>query len=359
MKTERLSPRLRERLSSQAPCQGSGGRLRTIIVAKDNFLAKMLRIHPGFDVGSHLPFCAGALPLADIALLQRERGWIHGDLDVPEKILHRPLKATGTLNADVTGRYRVPPLSRYSGKGLTILLPDTGCTDHPAIPANLVDYRNLVEDESTPRDYYGHGTFIAGQWLSRDRNHPGLCPDVHVISARIFGRQGATRPSRILKAIDLGIREKVHILNTSYGSPVSRPYYEMAYREAQRKGILICSSAGNGGPREGTVCFPAAYPFALSVGAVDKKGDLADFSARALPGDTKSLNLVAPGVNIVSARSPDGNMGAPVGSGFTMASGTSFASPVIAGLAALVAEACGDWNAAKVRQIILEACDHP
>ena len=127
----------------------------------------------------------------------------------------------------------------------------------------------------------------------------------------------------------------------------------------QQHGTLFVAAAGNDGPSQGTVNSPAAAPSALAVGAVDAEDALADFSSRGPVVGSRALKpeIVAPGVDIIAARAAGTTMGEPIDAHYTRASGTSMATPHVAGAAAVLAQVHPDWDAAKLKAALVGAAD--
>jgi subtilisin len=207
------------------------------------------------------------------------------------------------------------------GGGIKIAVVDTGINrNHPDLRERVQGGIHIVKRSFGNPETRGHGTHVAGIIAAslNDWGIAGVAPDVAIYDVRAFAQDGTAYLSDIIKGIEWSIRNKMDIINMSFGTPQYSKALHQAIKAAHRTGIVLVASAGNNG---GAVEYPARFPEVIAVGAVDEKGKLADFSARG-PG----LDVTAPGVNIKSTW---------FGNGFHVLSGTSMAAPHITGKIAL------------------------
>jgi hypothetical protein len=237
-----------------------------------------------------------------------------------------------------------------TGKGVTIALLDTGIfAAHPEflLPDRLLPGYNAVDGTSNIVDMRGHGTHVAGL-VAADRDGHGIfgvAYDARLLPIKIFTDQGAGSTTYA----DAGLRYAIGratIVNMSFGTPGS--YSPAATRDAVNAGLLLVAAAGNTGAAnpEWPARFarePWAHGQIIAVGAVDASNRIAAFSNRA--GDAAPWFLVAPGVNIVSTWR-DG--------GYAMLSGTSMATPLVSGAAALIKQLWPYLRADQVAAILFE-----
>jgi len=160
---------------------------------------------------------------------------------------------------------------------------------------------------------YGHGTLCAGLIAA-------VAPRAMVMPLRVFDDNGEADIFTITKAIRYAIRNKVGVINMSFGISTNSRTVREAVAAAIAANIVVTGSAGN--ENSSTPQYPASYSSVLSVAATDladKKGSFSNYGS--------SISVSAPGVNILSAY-PGGY--------YAVVSGTSFAAPIVAGEAALV-----------------------
>ena len=218
------------------------------------------------------------------------------------------------------------------GEGVTIAVIDSGCDiNHESLKSNIIGVRNFTsEDGKNPNiviDRVGHGTHVVGTIVANSNNNTilGVAPmaNIHVLKA--IDRTGTGKISWVVNAIYYAIEQKVDIISMSLGVGQSSDKLERAVKEAINKNIAIVCAAGNEGDGDANdfeYSYPAAYVDVISVGAVDKKGAPEYFSNANLV-----IDVVAPGVDILSTY-PDNK--------FAILSGTSMATPHVAGSLALL-----------------------
>lgn len=231
----------------------------------------------------------------------------------PPRFLHadpEPMRArVSRAVSPEAGRQIVPygiPLVQASsvwgvgrGAGIKVGVVDTGIDSrHPDLAARLRGGMSFVGNGQLPhlQDGVGHGTHVAGTIAATDNGDGvvGVAPEADVYSLRVFDEAGEyTNASALIEAIDWAIANGVRILNMSLGGPDSSVLERQAFDRALENGILVFASTGNDGKR--LTNYPAAYPSAIGVGAVDSRLAKATFSTF---GD--SVKIVGPGVGVLS-----------------------------------------------------------
>ena len=214
---------------------------------------------------------------------------------------------------------------------------------------------DFAGNDPDPMDVFGHGTHVAGTVAATGDNAQGVVGvsfKTRVLAAKPMGDSGSGAYSDIVESIDYVVALKkrgipIVAMNLSLGaSDYSNAWYR-ALQRAREADIIVIAAAGNSGEDADVFpMYPAAFdlPNIVSVAAITGSGGLASFSNY---GRT-SVDVAAPGVNILSTFPMDG--GAPT---YDYKSGTSMASPHVAGLAALIASANPSLTARQIRALII------
>ena len=232
--------------------------------------------------------------------------------------------------------------SRQTGNGCRVAVLDTGIDlAHPDLAPNIAASSSFVPGEAV-QDGHGHGTHcagtVAGSAAPAGGVRYGVAPDAQLHIGKVLSDRGSGRDGWILAGIEWAIRNDCHVISMSLGSPTSPTdppsvAYERAANRALDRGTVIIAAAGNSSNRRAgrvaPVGRPANAPSILAVGAVDAAENIANFSCGTVPpGD--GVDIAGPGVDVLSA--------AP-GGGTRRLSGTSMATPHVAGVAALIHDA--------------------
>ncbi|UUN30583.1 S8 family serine peptidase [Streptomyces sp. FIT100] len=252
-----------------------------------------------------------------------------------------------------------------TGKGVKVAVLDTGIdTAHPDLAGRTGEIRNFSASDST-RDLVGHGTHvaatIAGSGAASNGTRKGVAPDADLIIGKVLDDSGSGAYSDILAGMEWAARSGARIVNMSLGGPASEddPLVTAVEELTAETGTLFVVAAGNEGPGTQTVGSPGTAPSALTVGAVDRDDTLAGFSSRGPVGmgDAVKPELTAPGVGIVAARAAGTRMGSPESELYTAASGTSMATPHVAGAAALLAQRHPEWTPAAIKNALVGSAE--
>ncbi|GLH98076.1 S8 family serine peptidase [Phytohabitans aurantiacus] len=248
--------------------------------------------------------------------------------------------------------------SGYTGKGVTVAVLDTGVDlSHPDLAGKVAEARNFSEAEEDG-DTIGHGThvasIIAGSGAASGGKYKGVAPDARLVSGKVCESFGCTE-SAILAGMQWAAADMdATVINMSLGggdTPEIDPLEEAVNTLTAQYGALFAIAAGNSGSGDGTIESPGSADAALTVGAVDKSDELADFSSRGprIGDDALKPDITAPGVDIVAAKGAGTDIGDPVGTAYTSLSGTSMATPHVAGAVALLAQVHPDWTAGQLK----------
>ena len=261
------------------------------------------------------------------------------------------------------------------GDGQRIAVIDTGVSRHPRLGTRLIGGGDYLAGGDGLDDCDGHGTEVAGLIAAAPdpvtRTGTGIAPRAQILSLRqsssrftVTGPDGRDRPAgeigtladAITRAVSLGatvinISEVVCVPDAKADS-AGRPL-RIAVRDATRAGVVVVAAAGNvdpsgtctGGP--GLVPMPAVFDDVIAVGAVDGDDRVASFS---VPGPW--LDVAAPGVDVASLAVGGGTTG-------SVLNGTSYAAPVVAGVAALLRERFPGLTPDQIADRLRATARHP
>ena len=216
--------------------------------------------------------------------------------------------------------------NKYPNTPIQVCIIDTGFDgSHEDLPKEGVTGTNTGYGNPL-KDGDGHGTHCAGvigALGGNDRGIMGVNPNptkfrFHI--AKALNDDGLGTASSVLKGIEGCISSGSKVISMSLGGGAKSSIFREIYEDAYNRGVLVFAAAGNLGLMQND--YPASYPHVVSVGAVDKRGTRADFS-----NWNTQLEIMGPGVDIISTYP---------GNGYGMLSGTSMATPYVAGVAALV-----------------------
>lgn len=246
----------------------------------------------------------------------------------------------------------------YTGAKVKMAIFDTG------IRSNHPHFRNIKErtnwtNEDTLNDNLGHGTFVAGVIAGEDAECLGFAPNTEIFAFRVFTDAQVSYTSWFLDAFNYAIATKMDVLNLSIGGPdyLDLPFVEKVW-EITANNIIMVSAIGNDGPLYGTLNNPADQSDVIGVGGIDYSDHIASFSSRGMStweiphgyGRVKP-DVVAYGREI---------MGSKISTGCKSLSGTSVASPVVAGVVCLLVSVIPEnkrkevLNPASMKQALVE-----
>ncbi|MGI8576081.1 MAG: S8 family serine peptidase [Egibacteraceae bacterium] len=209
-----------------------------------------------------------------------------------------------------------------------IAVLDTGVDlDHPDLAGGLGRGFDVINGDNDPSDDHGHGTMVAGMAAARTNNGRGVAGaawGARIMPVKVLSSAGKGSDAVVAEAIDWATDNGAEIINLSLGGPGYNPVLAQAVRRALARGVLVVAAAGNTGSR--VDFYPAALPGVVAVGATDTAGRLTSFSTH---GDW--VDVAAPGWSVLSTGLTSG-----AGERYLAGSGTSFAAPLVSGVAALV-----------------------
>ncbi|HEX2313332.1 MAG TPA: S8 family serine peptidase [Thermomonospora sp.] len=251
-----------------------------------------------------------------------------------------------------------------TGKGMTVAVLDTGYDrGHPDLKGVVTHARGFTPNgASDVQDTDGHGThvasIVAGSGAASKGRYRGVAPGARIAAGKVFDGDTA-QDSWILAGMEwAATRVKARVVNMSLGgddTQGSDPLEQAIDTLSARTGTLFVVAAGNEGGDPRTISSPASADAALAVGAVDGRDRLTDWSSVGprLGDNAIKPDLTAPGSEIAAARAKGSGLGDPVGSRYQRLSGTSMATPHVAGAAAILAQRHPGWSAARLKAALI------
>ena len=277
-----------------------------------------------------------------------------------------------TWNIERVNAQRVWEEYSIDGTGVVIGIIDTGVDwEHPALKSSwrgsdgsIADYNwyDPINNRTMPDDLHGHGTHVTGIAVGIDHDVEkaiGVAPGARWIAARGIDDDGIGRKRDLLAAGEFMLAptdtegndpdpdKAPHIIINAWGTTnIDDEWYHEMLQNWRSASILPVFAAGNSGPKEGTINYPAIYPEAVATGSIDQEDELFQKSSRGpgTKGEEIKPDLVAPGVEILST----------VPGGYAYASGTSMAAPHVAGVAALLLSKDPTLSLRQLEEILKE-----
>lgn len=227
------------------------------------------------------------------------------------------------------------------GKGVVVAVLDTGVDyNHPDLVGRVIKGHDHVNNDADPMDDHSHGTHVAGIVAAKGHNGKGIAGmawDTSILAIKVCSAGGSCPSS----AIAAGIMEaypKARIINMSLGGPSINGAIQNAVAAAVNAGVVVVAAAGNTG--NAVMQYPCSYSGVICVGN-SSKSDTRVSSSTYGP----QVTIAAPGESILSTIP---------GGGYGYKTGTSMASPLVAGVAALVLGNNPTWTSAQVKDRLLK-----
>lgn len=220
----------------------------------------------------------------------------------------------------------IPELWKQSeGEGVIVAVLDTGCDlTHPDLQGAVLDAADFSRSLFGALDRQGHGTWCAGMIGARanEVGVRGIAPKCQLLVGKVLGDDGSGSEDAILRGIQWADAKGAHIISMSLGGPrMSETLHDAIKAFVSKPHRFVICAAGNDG-RDNSVGYPAKWEETVAVAAVDERGVLTSFSSRG-----PEVDIAAPGANMLST--------VPMlAGGYAKLSGTSMATPVVAGIAA-------------------------
>lgn len=262
-------------------------------------------------------------------------------------------------------------LSNVAGKGCNVAFIDTGISSHPDFLVGenrILLFKDFISNKSKNYDDNGHGTFVAGVCAGNGAmsagKYCGIAPQAGIVSLKALNINGEASADKILSAMewvyDNHKRYNIKVVCMSFGSePLGYNDPIMSGAEAiWREGVTVVAAAGNSGPQYQTIKSPGVSSQIITVGGFNDNRlnddeydegffELAQFSSRGPAFQRYKPDLVAPSVDINSCA---------LNGGYTKLSGTSVATPMVAGLAALLYEKDPNITPLGIKKKLLSSC---
>ncbi|GHF53452.1 S8 family serine peptidase [Streptomyces sp. NRRL_ISP-5395] len=248
----------------------------------------------------------------------------------------------------------------YDGTGTKVAVLDTGAdAEHPDFQGRITASENFTDSAGTG-DFQGHGTHVAstvgGSGAASDGKNKGVAPGTDLLVGKVLNDTGSGAASWIIAGMEWAVDQKADVVSMSLGSAeptdCTDPMSLAATELGKNKDTLFVVAAGNLGPSLNTVSSPGCAPGVLTVGAVDRDDSTANFSSRgpAIVSHTLKPEIAAPGVAISAAAA--GGRGSQA---YRSMSGTSMATPHVAGAAAVVKQRHPEWTAQQIKAALVSS----
>lgn len=246
-----------------------------------------------------------------------------------------------------------------TGEGILIAIIDTGIDPNHSVLNNekVIGGYNFVSNNSNYFDDHSHGTHCAGIAAANGNGLTGVAPDASLLAVKVLNAGGSGSSDQIIAGIEYSLdpdgnpntNDGADIISMSLGGSGS-PDDEMssAVNNAVENGCFCAVAAGNAGSGLYTVQSPGCALKVATVGACDNNNAMANFSSRGPNGYNFDIkpDIIAPGVNIYSSIPNNG---------FDSKSGTSMATPHVAGAAALIKQIHPNWTPEQIKSALMQS----
>ena len=212
-----------------------------------------------------------------------------------------------------------------TANNVRVAVIDTGIDlDHPDLGANVKGGINTIYSWRTADDDNGHGSHVAGiiAGINNSVGVIGVGHEIDLYAVKTLNSNGSGYVSDIIEGIQWSINNNIDVINMSLGTTSDIVAFHDAVIAAKNAGIVVVSAAGNSGPSDNTVIYPAKYSESIAVSATNSSDGQPSWSSRG-----PEVDLAAPGNSIYSTYR---------GASYATLSGTSMATPHVAGAAAMV-----------------------
>jgi thermitase len=244
---------------------------------------------------------------------------------------------TGSVNADIDAQSAWSKTTGTStNSAIRVAVLDTGIdAAHPDLSTKIDLAKDFTGSSTSTDDIYGHGTHVSGIVAAITNNGKGVagtCPDCRLLVGKVLNDSGSGANSWIANGITWATQNGAKVINMSLGSSAKSATLESAVNYAWKNGVVVVAAAGNSANPSKT--YPGAYTNVIAVAATDNKDKKASFSSYG-----SWVDVAAPGVNIFSTfPTHTFTLGTQNGrsQNYDFGSGTSMATPMVAGTVALI-----------------------
>ena len=258
--------------------------------------------------------------------------------------------------------------NKYFGKNITIAFIDTGIYPHIDFiyPYNrIINFKDLINNKVLPYDDNGHGTFVAsvctGSGKREKNRYSGVSPQANIVSIKALDKNGETNSNIILDAMqyvyDNAEKFNIKIVCMSFGADCigANDPLQKGATALWNKGIVVVAAAGNSGPKDHTIKSPGTSKKIITVGGLSSLDNIplevASFSSRGPVFDRFKPDLIAPSVDItgcgINNKTP-----------YIKMSGTSVATPIVAGISAIILEKNPNITPDRLKYLLVNNCNY-
>ena len=249
--------------------------------------------------------------------------------------------------------------SAYTGAGVRVAVLDTGVDrNHPDFAGRDIVTQSFVDGEEV-QDGHGHGTHCIG--TAAGPKQPGQLPrygvayEAEIYAGKVLSNRGGGKDENLLAGIQWAVANRCRVVSMSLGGPTEpgerySRVFEQVGRRARKQGTAIVAAAGNDSQREAGVVRPVSYPAncpsIMAVAALDAQLGVASFSNQGQERGGGQIDFAGPGVDVHSTW--------PMPTRYRRLSGTSMATPHVAGVAALLAQSEPDASPGELMALVAE-----
>ena len=236
---------------------------------------------------------------------------------------------------------------KTNGRSTKVAILDTGIElDHDDLKGSVIDHKDFTGDGID--DVNGHGTHCAGIVGARlnGSGFVGIAPECKLIIGKVLGNNGSGSCADIARGVDWAVAVGADIISMSLGGPGSTKELFTSIHRALAKGVTIVCAAGNSGSIfSNTIGYPGRYGGVITIASHDRNGNRSGFSSRG-----GEIDFMAPGQDILSTY---------IGNKYASLSGTSMATPFVAGICALLHSSASIANCEDMRDKLMKMAAHP